>query len=201
MSPTTERLPNLAAAALAAFFAVALSGCSGLLPRQKISTETPWQSYKEVQEVFDQIKPFETTIQDLKEFKLDPESNANVAILNYSDVIRRFIPSPAINPKELDVGVMECIQAKTQCRGYEIDHKVSNRNRNGSFWLDFTNFKRRTEIEGWRFNGVILIKDNKVVYKLTGGQPQIREVEESSSPLGPLQAPLQSFGESRLFRF
>jgi hypothetical protein len=187
--------------AVALLIAASLGGCTSLLPRTKISTETPWQSYKEVQEVFDQIKPFETTLQDLKEFKLDPTSNSNVAILNYSDVIRRFIPSPAMNPKELDVGVLECIQARNNCRGYEIDHKVSNRNRAGSFWMDFTNFRRRTEIEGWRFNGVILIKDNTVVYKLTGGQPSIKEVEESTSPLGPLQAPLQSFGESRLFKF
>ena len=200
MTCTTDRLPKFAVV-IAGLLALSLSGCMGLLPRQKISTETPWHSYKEVQEVFDQIKPFETTRQDLKEFKLDPETNPNVAILNYSDVIRRFIPSTGINPKELDAGVLECVQARTQCRGFEIDHKVSNRQRAGSFWMDFTNFKRRTEIDGWRFNGVILLKGDEVVYKLTGGQPQIREVEESSSPLGPLQAPLQSFGESRLFRF
>ena len=198
MHPMTQRLPQVAAAVCVLAFA--LGGCSSLLPRSTVSTQTPWQSYKEVQEVFDQIKPFETTLQDLKEFKLDPEVNPNVAILNYSDVIRRFTTA-AMNPKELDAGVLECIQARTKCRGYEIDHRVSNRNRAGSFWLDFTNFKRRTEIEGWRFNGVILIKDDTVVYKLTGGQPQIREVEESRSPLGPLQAPLQSFGESRLLRF
>ena len=45
-----------------------------------------------------------------------------------------------------------------------------------------------------RFNGVILIKGDLVVYKLTGGQPVIHEYEESKNPLGPLQG----IGESKL---
>lgn len=40
---------------------------------------------------------------------------------------------------------------------------------------------------GWRFNGMLLIKDNMVVYKLISGQPLIREREQSRNPLGPLQ--------------
>ena len=34
---------------------------------------------------------------------------------------------------------------------------------------------------------VVLITDDVVVYKLTGGQPAIHEYEDSSNPLGPLQ--------------
>ena len=56
------------------------------------------------------------------------------------------------------------------------------------------NFRRKTNIVGWRFNGVILIKGNMVVYKLTSGQPVIREFEESNNPLGPFQGT----GESML---
>lgn len=52
------------------------------------------------------------------------------------------------------------------------------------------------DIVGRRFNGVILIKDALVVYKLTGGQPAIHEHEESRNPLGPFQG----VGESRLLR-
>lgn len=55
------------------------------------------------------------------------------------------------------------------------------------------NFKREVDIVGWRFNGVILTKDNVVVYKLTGGQPVIHETEESRNPLGPFQG----IGESK----
>lgn len=61
------------------------------------------------------------------------------------------------------------------------------RNRYGSFWADMLNFTRKTDIVGWRFNAVVLITDDVVVYKLTGGQPAIHEHEESTNPLGPFQ--------------
>jgi hypothetical protein len=174
-----------------------LAGCAGMLPHSRIVTDSPWQSFKEVQGVFDQIEPYKTTAEDLKDLNLDPGSNPNIAILNYSDVLRRFVPSPSVNAKSIDVAVMECIEAKTVCRGYEIDQKSMRRVRNGGFWMDFLNFKRKIDIEGWRFTGVILIKGDQVIYKLTGGQPSIREYEESTTPMGPLQG----IGESKLGRF
>lgn len=175
-------------------FPLYLGGCSSLLPKGETETKGPWLTFWEAQQTFDKITPHQTTTDELKQLKLDPASNQNVAILNYSDVLRRFIPSPTINAHELDPGVQECISAKTGCKGYEIDQRIMKRNRNGNFWADFLNFSRKVDIVGWRFNGVILIKDNLVVYKLTGGQPAIHESEENMNPLGPLQG----IGESRL---
>ncbi len=172
----------------------ALPGCAELLPRETNVTRSPWNSYEEAQKVFDDIVPNKTTTADLKDLSLDPSANPNITILNYSDVLRRFIPSPSINASDLDPGVRDCISAKTVCRGYEVEQKSIHKNRNGNFWSDFLNFHRKTDIEGWRFNGVILIKGNIVVYKLTGGQPSIREVEETHQPLGPFQG----FGQSRM---
>jgi len=174
-----------------------MQGCVALLPKSKTVTQSPWQSFQEVQEVFDRIEPNKTTNADLKGLNLDPAGNPNITILNYSDVLRRFIPSPSISASDLDAGVRECISAKTVCRGYEIDQKSMKRTRDGNFWTDFLNFNRTVHIEGWRFNGVILLKGEVVVYKLTGGQPSIRELEESQQPLGPLQG----IGESRLLKF
>jgi len=178
------------------FFPLYLGGCSSLLPKGETETEGPWQSFWEAQQTFDKIIPHQTTVEALKQLKLDPESNPNVTILNYSDVLRRFIPSPTINAHDLDPGVLECIAAKTACKGYEIDQRVMKRKRHGNFWADVLNFNRKVDIAGWRFNGVILIKDNLVVYKLTGGQPAIHEREENKNPLGPFQG----FGERLLSR-
>ena len=63
----------------------------------------------------------------------------------------------------------------------------SRSERVGSFFLDFLNFRRTTEITGWRFNAVVVLKDDVVVYKLWGGRPMIKELNESRNPLGPLQ--------------
>lgn len=164
-----------------------LSGCSTILPQSENTDVNPWTSYKEMQTMFDSIIPHKTTVDDLKALKLDPHANPNIAILNYSDILRRFIPSPSINSHDLDLGVQECIQAKMACEGYEINQAVMESNRYGNFFADFLNFKRQTNIEGWRFNGILLIKDNVVIYKLTGGEPAIHKNEEHLNPLGPLQ--------------
>ncbi len=174
------RIPIAVAAAV-------IAGCSALLPRSEAITDSPWQSFEEAQRAFEQIVPHKTTVADLKLMKLDPASNPNITILNYSDVLRRFIPSPSIDASSLDAGVQECVRAATRCQGYEIDHRVLRRNRYGNFWADIFNFKRKVDVVGWRFNAVVLITDDVVVYKLTGGQPAIHEHEESDTPLGPLQ--------------
>jgi hypothetical protein len=79
------------------------------------------------------------------------------------------------------------VTAKVGCRGFEVNQKVLNRQRNGYFLLDLLGFKRDTEISGWQFSGLILMKDDVVVYKLTGGQPSIVGKESTQNPLGPVQ--------------
>jgi hypothetical protein len=172
---------------LIAAVVAAIAACSTLLPRSETLTDSPWQSFEDAQSTFDQIIVHQTTVADLKTLKLDPASNPNVTILNYSDVLRRFIPSPSVEASSLDTGVQECLRAATHCLGYEVDHRVLHRNRYGNFWADMLNFTRKTDIVGWRFNAVLLITDDMVVYKLTGGQPAIHEHEESKNPLGPFQ--------------
>jgi hypothetical protein len=165
-----------------------LAGCTGLLPRSKETTKSPWTSYREAQKTFDQIVPGKTTAADLRELSLDPEAMPNIAILNYSDVLRRFLANQSVALSDLDQGVQECVRAKTVCRGLEINQRLVSKHRNGSFWLDLFGFKRETHIEGWRFQGLILLKEDVVVYKLTGGQPVIQESEHTQNPLGPVQS-------------
>ena len=119
---------------------------------------------------------------------LDPESMPNIAILNYSDVLRRFMMNQSVTLSDLDQGVQECVMAKTVCRGYEINQRQVRKHRNGSFWLDLFGFKRETHVKGWRFNALILLKDEVVIHKLTGGQPVIQESEHQQNPLGPAQS-------------
>jgi len=165
-----------------------LSGCSGLLPKEKSITVGAWSSFEEAQQTFDRIIPYQTSIEELKELKIDPERNPNIEILNYSDISGRFIQSTAIDGFVLDDGVKECISAKTNCRGYEIKESVIKSKRYGNFWSDLLNFKRKTDTTGWRFNGIVLINNNLVVYKLSSGLPAIHTKNEKKRPLGPLQS-------------
>ena len=172
---------------LIAAMVTVIGACSALLPHSESITDSPWQSFEEAQRAFDEIIPHKTTVADLKRLKLDPVSNPNITIMNYSDVLRRFIPSPSVDASSLDAGVQECLRAATRCQGYEVDHRVLKRSRYGNFWADIFNFRRKIDIVGWRFNAVVLTTDDVVVYKLTGGQPAIHEHEESRNPLGPFQ--------------
>ena len=173
---------------LAIALAVCLtSGCSALLPRSQESTSSPWQTYEEAQKTFDRLVPGETTVIQLRDMALDPKANPNVTILNYTDVLRRFLLSQSISLNDLDDGVRLCVSAKTGCRGFEINQKVLNKQRTGYFLLDLLGFKRDTHTKGWAFSGLILLKDDVVIYKLTGGQPSIVGQESTQNPLGPLQ--------------
>ena len=168
--------------------AAAVAGCSSMLPRGEQLTYSPWNSFDEAQATFDKIEPHRTTVAELKEMKLDPKRNPNITLLNYSDILRRFLPSPSINAHDLDPGVQECIAARSQCEGYELNLQTIKRKRYGSFLADLFNFRRKTDVAGFRFNGVLLIKSGVVIYKLTGGEPAIHQYEESVNPLGPFQS-------------
>jgi len=165
-----------------------LCGCTSLLPRSDETTGSAWGSYDEAQQTFDLIEPGWTTAYELKALSLDPATNPNIAILNYADVLRRFLVSPSVTLADLDHGVRECISAKVDCRGFEVTQQSVRKHRNGSFWLDFLGFRKETHIAGWRFTGLVLLRDGVVVYKLTGGQPSILQQENSRTPLGPVQA-------------
>jgi hypothetical protein len=165
-----------------------LTACTSLLPKSKEVTASPWQSYSQAQQTFDLIVPGVTTAEDLKALHLDPETVPNIAILNYSDVLRRFMLNQSVTLADLDHGVQECVKAKTVCHGLEINQRLVKRHRNGNFWLDIFGFKRETHTEGFRFNALVLIKNNIVVYKLTGGQPAIQESEHTQNPFGPIQS-------------
>src|SRR5215510_2796973 len=124
------------------------TGCSALLPRSQESTSSPWQTYQEAQLAFDRLVPGETSAADLKGMALDPSTNPNITILNYTDVLRRFLLSQSISLNDLDEGVRLCVSAKTGCRGFEINQKVLNKQRNGYFLLDLLGFKRDTHTKG-----------------------------------------------------
>jgi hypothetical protein len=164
-----------------------LAGCTALLPRSESGAKSQWATFDTAKQNFNRVTPYETTKDQLVGLGLDPISNPNITILNYSDVIRRFIPSSAVDADNLDRGISECIAVKNDCTAYEVDVKTLKKKRTGNFWLDALSFKRTTDITGWRFTGLLVLKGDLVVYKLWGGQPQIQEAEQTRNPLGPFQ--------------
>jgi len=172
--------------ALAALCLLA-AGCSALLPSSREATANPWKSFEEAQVTFDKIIPGQTSEADLKGLQLDPRTNPNITILNYSEVLMRFVPHSSISLADLDSGVRECVSAKVLCKGFAVSQSTVQKHRNGNFVADVLGFSKSTHITGWKFNGLVLIKDGVVIYKLSGGTPSIAQEEESKTPLGPVQ--------------
>jgi hypothetical protein len=168
--------------------ALGLAGCSSLLPDSKTRVEGLWGNFQEAEAMFESIEPYRTTLADLKAMKLDVSKSPNITRLNYSDVMRRFVPPAAVDGYKLEKGVADCLAASSACRGYEINQRFIDRKRYGNVLADILNFRRLTRTDGWSFSAVLLVKDELVIYKITGGQPNLSEQERKSNPLGPLQS-------------
>jgi hypothetical protein len=169
-----------------ALVAVLAAGCSSLLPKSKSETEAPWKSFEAAKLAFDSIEPGRTTLQELKLLGYDPYVNTNVTVLNYSDVLNKYAPN-AIREEYLEPGILECLQTQNKCSAYSLDHRYLRRDRTGRFFPDFINYRRITELSGWRFAAVIVVVGDRVVHKSWNGLPAIKEVEDNTNPLGPLQ--------------
>lgn len=168
-----------------------LAGCSSLLPGSKETSgtaNTAWQSYEEAEQAFARITPGTTTVHELAALRLDPRTNPNITLLHNFQVRERFIPNSTVTLADLDAGVRQCVEARSTCVGWEIDQSAMQKKRNGNAALDMLKMRRETHTSGWRFAGLLLIKDGVVLYKLAGGQPHIHEIASSEDALAPLQA-------------
>jgi len=161
-----------------------------MLPKSKETSGAPgvgWQSYDEAQRAFDQIQPGKTTLAELDALQLDPRVNPNVTLLPRHEVMQRFIVNQSVTMSDLDEGVRECLEAREHCKALEVNQTATQKKRTGNAALDMTKVYRETHTQGWRFCGLLLVKDGVVVYKLTSGQPGIHEIAEDQDMLAPLQ--------------
>lgn len=166
------------------------AGCSSMLPKSSETSDTgagAWRTYAEAQATFDRIVPGKTTIAELRALRLDPGTNPDITKLQRYEVMQKFMVNQHVGLADLDDGVRECLQADSLCIGWDVTHVVSQKKRTGNALLDMARMQRVTQTEGWRFNGLLLIKGGVVVYKLAGGQPHIHEIAHSEDALGPLQ--------------
>ena len=77
--------------------------------------------------------------------------------------------------------------ARLQCQAYEFHLGREATRREGSFWADFLNFRRTTWVTGWRFEGLLAVRDGVVLFRSRGGEPRADRTDRQVNPLGPLQ--------------
>lgn len=166
-----------------------LSACAswGVLPSTVETTQTPFQSYRSAEDAFNQVKPFVTTARELKVRGFDPYVTPNIKVLNYLDLVPRFLPQQSMKSDDLDPAVQACLSVREHCAGWLAEPSISSKDRTGNVALDVLGFERETTSTGWKASMLLLVQDGVVVYKLWSGTPSILEVKTEKKPLGPLQ--------------
>ena len=163
------------------------TGCQHLFVSHQTSTDSRWQEWAQITRDFNNISPGHTTVNDLKRLGFDPEVCPNIKIMPYVDIVPIFMPNPNIHFQDLPIGVRVYVEAKQGNLAYLVELQNIKEKRHGNLVLDVFGFKRQTHTSGWCFKGIILIKDNTVVYTLASGEPDISKEENNLRPLGPFQ--------------
>jgi hypothetical protein len=164
----------------------ALAGCSALLPKSQAHI-SDFQTFDEARTAIESLVPEKSNRTELKAIGIDPLKSPNTTLLTHADVVRRFVPSGVIERKDLHPGIVQCLEARDTCSGIDVTASHVDTERQGGFFADFFNFERRTEVRGWKFNAVVLLVNDVVVYRSWGGQPHLEETNVRRNPLGPLQ--------------
>jgi hypothetical protein len=166
-----------------------LSACAswGVLPSTVETTDSPFKTYQSAEDAFNQVKPFVTTVKELKARGFNPYTTPNIRVLNYLDLVPRFLPQQSMRNEDLDPAVQSCLSARDRCTGWLAEPSTSSKDRTGNVALDVLGFNRETTATGWKASMLLLVQDGVVVYKLWSGTPTILEVKTEKKPLGPLQ--------------
>lgn len=165
---------------------ILLSACS-VLPHGDTRVMSKWESFEQAMQAYEQIQPYDTRLESLGELGFTPDSQANVRILDRTEILERLISMPERYEDGLPKGLCECLSRGDECYAHEIKLRVTKDKRYGNVFADLLNFKRKVEIRGWEFNAVIVLIEDLVVYKSWNGTPSIHERTHTTNPLGPLQ--------------
>ncbi len=163
-----------------------LSACGSLLPSEQATVSSVFRDYGDAESRYSQAVPGVTHRPELFSLGFDPLANGNGRLLSFLDVRTMFI-QPNIPIDYLPDSLVTCLQAKERCTGYAFEFTQTDTQRVGSFWADVLNFRKNREMKGWTFRAVFVLVDDKLVHKVSNGEPQIRRMQVERNPLGPLQ--------------
>lgn len=179
--------------------ACVLAGCADLLPRSQSQQPSGFDTYEAAASALERTLPYTTTVAELKALGFDIDASPNVTQIPYPQLVGRLAPNSAIPLDALEPGIRDCLLARQACRVYEFRLMREARQRQGNFFLDFLNFRRTTTIVGWRFEGLLVVRDGLLLFRSHGGEPRTDRTEVETRPLGPFQPAGESSG-SLVFR-
>jgi hypothetical protein len=178
----------LGRAGAAAVASLLLAGCANLLPRAHSDDHSPFETFEAARSALGKVVPYRTTLAELNALGFDVESSANVRRIPYPQLVAVLMPNPNLPLDQIETGLRDCLAARQACRAYEFRMGRLQRERQLPLLPDLLNFRRVTHITGWRFEGLLVVRDDVVVFHSHGGEPRIDRTERRVNPLGPFQA-------------
>ena len=166
---------------------VLLSACTTLLPRGDSQQPSGFDSFEAAAQAFGKVVAYTTTVEGLKTLGFDLRVSPNVTLISYPQLTSRLAPDRGVPFDSIDPGIRDCIVARLACKAYVFHLGREATRREGSFMLDFLNFRRQTRVTGWRFEGLLAVRDGVVLFSSHGGDPRTDRLEHQVNPLGPLQ--------------
>ncbi|MGQ7958442.1 hypothetical protein ACUTAF_12165 [Pseudomonas sp. SP16.1] len=174
--------------------ATGLAGCGSLLPSERAESLSPFGDFLDAEMRYAQAVPGVTDRSELFSLGFDPLAHGNGKMLSFIDVRLMFV-QPNVPISYLPDGLVKCLEAKDRCVGYAFEFAKTDTQRVGSFWADIFNFRKNRELQGWVFRAVFVLVDDKLVHKVSNGEPNIRRLEVKRNPLGPLQGAGEFFSD------
>ncbi len=171
-----------------------LCGCANLLPRGDIEKPSGFDSFDAAAQAFDAVVPYRTTVEQLSALGLDLQASPNVTLIQYPQSTGRLAPDRGVPFEAIDPGIRDCIVARLACQAYEFHLGRERSRREGGFLSDFLNFRRTTHVTGWRFEGLLAVRDGGVLFRSHGGERRTDRTDRQVNPLGPLQGAGDAIG-------
>ena len=163
------------------------TSCATLFSSSKTTAKSPWREFAEAKAAYDRVEAGRTSVGQMRELGFDPYASQNLKVLNYLEVLNRFIPNNSVRVEDLPLAVRTFLAAQEKAVAYELEVTAIRGQRYGNLCLDILGFNRKTHETGWNFKALFLIHEERVVYKLWSAQPNIDRHEQKKKPLGPLQ--------------
>ena len=164
-----------------------LCSCANLLPRGDSEQPSGFDSFEAAAQAFEKVVAYRTTVEQLRALGFDLQSSPNVTLISYPQLTGRLAPDRGVPFEAIDPGIRDCIVARLACQAYEFKLGRETTRREGGFLPDFLNFRRTTRVTGWRFEGLLAVRDGVVLFRSHGGVPRTDRTERQVNPLGPFQ--------------
>jgi hypothetical protein len=164
-----------------------LAGCAHWLLHAETQQPSGFESFDAAAAAFEKVVSYRTTVSELKALGFDLQASSNLTLIPYPQLTARLSPDPGVPFDALDPGIRDCILARQGCQAYEFHLSHETKRREGPFLLDFLNFRRTVRVIGWRFEGLLAVRDGVVLFHSHGGEPRNERTERQVNPLGPFQ--------------